>query len=116
MSKLSFADWRETEDGIAADDGEEGAADRLDEAYAEYVYEYDFMHAEPLDPICVRCHKTPEQLQEYIDMAKLEGYESPSDFVRAEEGTYNVENGHFACTPCYIKMGQPSSRFGWKAP
>lgn len=34
---LSFAEWRETEAGIFADDGEEGAADRMANAYAAYL-------------------------------------------------------------------------------
>ena len=32
------------------------------------------------------------------------------------EGTINRENGHFACTDCYIRIGQPSSSRGWVAP
>jgi hypothetical protein len=41
---------------------------------------------------------------------------TPEQYVSAEEGTLNRENGHFACTTCYIKMGMPSSPRGWKAP
>ncbi len=32
------------------------------------------------------------------------------------EGTINSSNGHFACTDCYIRIGQPSSPRGWVAP
>lgn len=37
-------------------------------------------------------------------------------WIRQNEGTYNPSNGHFACTDCYIKIGQPSSPQGWVAP
>lgn len=38
------------------------------------------------------------------------------EFVRKEEGTLNVINGHFACNKCYVKIGMPASRRGWVAP
>lgn len=42
---------------------------------------------------------------------------TPTEYVLAEEGTLNSENGHFLCTSCYIKAGQPSAPFpGWKCP
>lgn len=69
------------------------------------------------EPICIGCNKTPEELSEYIEMARSEGRgETPSEFVRRDEGTYNPENGHFLCTPCYVRAGQPSSPRGWRAP
>lgn len=65
---------------------------------------------------CVRCGKTPAELPEY-SKEMTESSLSPEDFVWAEEGTLNEDNGHFACTECYIAMGQPSAPFpGWKAP
>lgn len=67
-------------------------------------------------PVCVGCNNIPSQIEEYVDMAEAAGL-SPDDFVRQEEGTYNPENGHFACTDCYIRMGQPTEPGrGWVAP
>lgn len=70
-----------------------------------------------IDPFCIGCNKRPIELDEYVDAAAEESME-PDDYVRAEEGTYNPENGHFLCTGCYIKAGQPSLPYpdGWKAP
>jgi hypothetical protein len=78
--------------------------------------------------ICVGCGKAPEELSEYVMEAEMltneltdpqleiDGPMTPTKFVQQEEGTYNTENGHFACTACYIAMGQPSSPIGWVAP
>lgn len=68
-----------------------------------------------MKPICIGCGKTPEQIEEYVEMGKVEDM-TPDEFVRGEEGTYNRANGHFACTACYIAMGEPSSPRGWVAP
>lgn len=65
--------------------------------------------------VCAYCDKTPAEIEEYVEMAKLEEM-SPDEYVQREEGTYNRENGHFACTSCYIKSGMPSSPRGWVAP
>ena len=75
-----------------------------------------------MEIFCIGCGKIPEQLQEYIEMALCESTPdkplTPTQYVQQEEGTYNRENGHFACTSCYIKMGQPSRPFPdrWVAP
>jgi len=79
-----------------------------------------------MTPICNGCGKTPEELEEYISAAsevyedddgqEIKPYKSPTDFVVREEGTYNPTNGHFLCTPCYIKAGSPASEQGWVAP
>lgn len=66
-------------------------------------------------PICTYCGKRPHQLEEYIVAAAYLEM-TPDEYVREEEGTYNISNGHFACTDCYIAIGQPSSREGWVAP
>jgi len=66
-------------------------------------------------PTCCRCGKTPSQIEEYVEMGVLESME-PDQLVREGEGTYNPETNRFACTDCYIAMGQPSSRTGWRAP
>lgn len=76
---------------------------------------------------CNGCLKKPDDLEEYQPGTEedveagnaqwAEGeYESPADYVAREEGTFNRENGHFVCTPCYITMGSPSSPKGWMAP
>lgn len=66
-------------------------------------------------PVCIGCHKTPEEIEEYIQEAAANDM-TPIEFVLAEEGTLNPANNHFACTECYIAMGQPSSPRGWVAP
>ena len=66
-------------------------------------------------PICVGCGKKPSELREYIDSAKEERC-TPDEYVKSDEGTYNVINGHFLCTKCCIEAGMPSSRRGWKCP
>ena len=68
-----------------------------------------------MKPLCIGCGKHPDELEEYVEIAKEEGM-TPDEFVRKEEGTYNRENGHFLCTPCYAKAGMPSSPRGWVAP
>lgn len=65
-----------------------------------------------IDP---RCGRTPDQITEY-SQAYTESSLSPADYVWSEEGTTNRENGHFTCTECYIALGQPSSREGWRTP
>ena len=67
----------------------------------------------PVALVCQGCRKCPEEIEEYVDMAREEGYGSASEFVRAEEGTLNHETGHFLCTACYIAAGMPSSPMGW---
>ena len=66
-------------------------------------------------PRCFRCNKTADELSEYDSYAKDEGI-SNAEYVEREEGTFNVVNGHFACTSCYIAIGMPSSPRGWVAP
>lgn len=58
--------------------------------------------------ICVGCTKAPAELPEYARLAEDEGYKDADQAVRREEGTYNRSNGHFYCTSCYIKAGQPN--------
>lgn len=66
-------------------------------------------------PRCAYCHKTPEELDEYVDMAS--SYEmTPDAYTEQYEGTFNPVSRQFACTPCYFKIGQPTSPSGWKAP
>jgi hypothetical protein len=65
--------------------------------------------------ICTGCNKTPNQIQEYVDMGQVENMD-PNQYVWEEEGTLNRTNGHFLCTTCYVAAGMPSSPTGWKAP
>jgi hypothetical protein len=68
------------------------------------------METRPYDPYC---NRHPDEIPEYIERST---YSHPDEYVRLNEGTYNRENGHFACTECYIRLGCPSSSYGWKAP
>lgn len=71
---------------------------------------------------CSGCHKIPDNIPIYGQMAQDAGMTYPDgsgdadEYVWREEGTLNKENGHFLCDACYIKAGQPSSPQGWKAP
>jgi hypothetical protein len=65
--------------------------------------------------LCIGCSQFADELEEYIEQGR-ENDMTPEEFVRAEEGTYNRENGHFLCTACYIAAGSPSSPNGWIAP
>jgi hypothetical protein len=56
---------------------------------------------------CNGCGRTPDEISEYVTAAEDEGLRHASQFVRRNEGTYNPSNGHFWCTSCYIKHGQP---------
>lgn len=67
--------------------------------------------------ICFRCKQRPDQLLEYV-IAASDAQTTPAEYVRREEGTFNPANGHFCCTECYIKLGQPVGQRGqrWVAP
>lgn len=56
---------------------------------------------------CKVCKRHPEEIAEYVSMAKLENT-TPEEYVIQEEGTYNHETGEFFCTDCYIKLGCPN--------
>lgn len=64
---------------------------------------------------CVGCGKHPDQIYEYVFLAESEGHPSAAHAVIAEEGTYSAETNRFACTDCYVRMGQPATTEGWKA-
>lgn len=64
---------------------------------------------------CIGCRKQPHEIPEYIEAAADEDM-TADQYVASEEATLNRENGHFACTDCYIQMGMPSSPRGWIAP
>lgn len=60
-----------------------------------------------LEERCNGCGLGPEELSEYKALALDENHESATIALRREEGTYNTANGHFWCTSCYIRAGQP---------
>lgn len=66
-------------------------------------------------PCCVGCGRAPAAIAEYATAARQADMD-PDQYVAMQEGTFNVENGHFACTACYIDMGAPTSPAGWVAP
>lgn len=70
----------------------------------------------PSDPICVGCALRPEELDCYTSIWDPADYDSVTEYVINEEGTYNASNGHFLCDACYIINGQPATRTGWRAP
>ena len=56
---------------------------------------------------CKGCGKKPEEIPEYVELAKDYDYPSAMIAVIEEEGTYNPRTKAFYCTPCYIKAGMP---------
>lgn len=56
-------------------------------------------------PYCIECGLSPDELSCYKPY--LEDGETATDYVKSEEGTYNVDNGHFWCDDCYVKLGMP---------
>jgi len=70
-----------------------------------------------MDMVCIGCDRAPGNIMEYL-IAARESEMGPDEYVWNEEGTLNVENGHFACDHCYIQMGTPSGANGtrWVAP
>ena len=71
---------------------------------------------EELDITCQGCGRKPEEINEYSADMTGECGMTPTEYVQAEEGTYNRHTGHFTCTDCYIKMGMPTSPTGWITP
>lgn len=59
---------------------------------------------------CKICGRKPDELKEYVALAKECGYESAEQAVKCEEGTYNPATGEFYCTYCYIEIGMPLGR------
>jgi len=70
---------------------------------------------------CCRCLQEGPDIQEYVDQAAMEIGPMPlaeqvEDWIWKNEGTLNRQSGLFACTACYIAMGQPISPRGWTPP
>lgn len=83
-----------------------------------YLCEEDFIQPPAvIIPTCQGCGKPASELPEYISGAEMEEM-TPDEYCKSQEGTYNHSNGHFLCSPCYIKAGMPSlpGRRGWKCP
>ncbi|CDQ17972.1 hypothetical protein [Halobacillus karajensis] len=55
---------------------------------------------------CIRCQREPKEIQEYVDQAN-EMEMSPHEYVRMDEGTYDIRTDMFCCTKCYVQMGAP---------
>ena len=56
---------------------------------------------------CAICGRTPDQIVEYVNLAKENDYVSAEQVVKYEEGTYHPTYDKFLCTGCYIQAGQP---------
>lgn len=65
-----------------------------------------------LEIICFRCRKTPQETHGSF----AEPEQTAEEYVIEEEGTFNTENGHYACDECYIAIGMPTRSGGWVAP
>lgn len=60
-----------------------------------------------LEVVCRGCGRKPQEIDEYVELAKTEGYANAEEAVKNEEGTYNPKTGQFYCTVCYIENGMP---------
>lgn len=56
--------------------------------------------------VCANCHRTPDELQEYVDAA-LDEDMTPIQYVVENEGTFSPKFNTFYCTNCYILVGMP---------
>lgn len=57
---------------------------------------------------CPYCGKHPNDIEEYVESAKLENL-TPVEYVKLEENTYCQFTGCFVCTDCYVKIGTPTN-------
>ena len=55
---------------------------------------------------CTGCGRKPDEIEEYQEMAKIEKV-TPVEFVKRNEGTLSHKENIFACTACYVRMGEP---------
>jgi hypothetical protein len=51
--------------------------------------------------LCPSCERAPAQIPDIVAIAAQEGM-IPDNYVWAEEGTLNRDNGHFLCDGCFI--------------
>ncbi len=52
-------------------------------------------------PYCPGCRQEASNIASVTAYARMEG-ESPKEWVRKNEGTYNPNNDHFLCDKCFI--------------
>jgi len=55
---------------------------------------------------CVGCQREPKDIPEYQEAAEREEM-APTEYVRFDEGTYDIQTDMFCCTNCYVSMGMP---------
>lgn len=60
------------------------------------------------------CGKSPAAMDNYFG-DELEEGETLADRIWIDEGTLDRDSGLFLCDDCYIKLGMPATREGWKA-
>ena len=59
---------------------------------------------------CIGCKRKPEEISEYVYIAKAYGI-TPLEFVKRFEGTFDkFKPNKFYCTDCYIRAGMPVYR------
>lgn len=68
-----------------------------------------------VQPLCIGCGLEPEEISVYVQAVRG-STQTPSEYVRRNEGTLNPRNGHFLCDSCYIDAGMPTAPGGWVAP
>ncbi len=67
---------------------------------------------------CAMCKQRPHEIESCVTAAEwltehLEEQPTPEQAVIQDDGTYDHISKLFVCDNCYIKIGMPSSRFGW---
>jgi hypothetical protein len=72
----------------------------------------DDAKSEPYDPACGRYASQIEGLSETAADSRL----TAAEYLKQEEGTYNIRTNHFLCDMCYIGAGMPSRPGGWLCP
>ncbi len=96
------------QDGVVEKEilGSAGNAKLLEKTIREYKEESKCASTK-VTCTCSHCGKKAEELEEYIELAKIENYEDANEAVIKSEGTYNSESNTFYCTPCYVEIGMP---------
>lgn len=56
---------------------------------------------------CAMCGRAPDQIPEYVNLAKEIDYVSAEQAVKYGEATYHPAYDKFLCTGCYRQSGQP---------
>lgn len=58
---------------------------------------------------CRGCGRTPNEIQEYVvEVRHDDRYDSPAEFVRDNDGTYDADTQSFLCTKCYVERDMAS--------